>query len=120
MDNKKRHASFNGLSRPALMIGVPIIPAVILMLSAVASLVVGMMISAGLFSLILPILIIILFLYLKVQCEMSASAIDLIILNIRARMMRIKSHNSSVIALSANKYTNKERMKNVQEYFKKQ
>lgn len=93
--------SFNGMNRPAMVYGVPMVLGIFTALFIILSLFGGLYLKLGFFSWILPSLGLLFLLFIKIICEDDPNALAFIKWRIRAILLRI-SQGNPVIHLSSN------------------
>lgn len=116
MDENPEYASYNGLNRPAMVMGIPLMP-----LLACAFLMVfggfAALMTWGIVGLIVPLLLSVPLLVMKVVCEDDPNALSLLRWRIMGWMLRIKQMASVVVFVSGSE---KLRKKHAYRIFKKQ
>lgn len=120
MDDEKtnKYTTFNGLGRPALAWGVPVMVLISFIFAVIFTLFLGFIIGWGVFSFIIPFILLSILFFLKIKCETNDKAIDIMKLDLMGLFLMIKS-GGGIISLTANQYSKKEKEKNVKEFIKK-
>lgn len=114
MDEK--FPSFNGLNRPAMMYGVPMVAALFTLIFMVVTAFVGSLLGFGAYSLILPAFGAIYLLFLKIICEDDPNALAIVKWRVKARLLKM-SQGNAVIYLTSN--SQKRDLYNARRQFKK-
>ena len=115
-DLNESFPSFNGMNRPAMVFGVPMVAALCILCFMVVSGFLGSSLNWGFYSLILPALGAIYLLFLKIVCEDDPNALAFI--KWRAKAILIKqSQGNPVILLTSD--SQKREVYNARRQFKK-
>lgn len=93
--------SFNGLNRPAMAFGIPMVIGIFTALFIILSFFGGLYFSLGFYSLFLPSLGVIFLVFLKVICEDDPNALAFIKWRFRAILIRLFQGNA-IIYLTSN------------------
>lgn len=116
MDENPEYASYNGLNRPALVMGIPLMPllgcAFLMVFGGFAAVMVW-----GAVGLIVPIVLAIPLLVMKVVCEDDPNALTLLRWRIQGRLLRVKQMATVAVFVTGSE---KLRKKNAYRIFKKQ
>lgn len=114
MDEK--FPSFNGLNRPAMMFGVPMVAALFTLIFMIITAFLGVMLGAGKYSLILPFFGFCYLIFLKIICADDPNALAIVQYRLQARLLKI-SQGNPVIYLTSN--STKRDLYNARRQFKK-
>ncbi|MFQ0972232.1 VirB3 family type IV secretion system protein [Gilliamella sp. BG6] len=115
-DEDDSFPSFNGMNRPAMVYGIPMVMGIFTCLFIVLSLFAGFYAKLGYFSWVAPLAGLFFLLFLKLICEDDPNALAFIKWRIRAVLLKI-SQGNSVIYLSSN--DTKRKVYNANRQFKK-
>ena len=115
-DLDQKFPSFNGMNRPAMFFGVPMVAALFTLLFIVATGFGGYAMELGAYSLILPVLGASYLLFLKVICEDDPNALAFIKWRLQAMLLKF-SQKKPVIYLTSD--SKKREIINARRQFKK-
>ena len=111
-------SSYNGLGRPALAWGVPVFIFITMFFLIISTFFIGIILGFGFFSILIPMILFTVIFFIKIKCESNNRAIEIIKINIYGFLLRLKS-GGKILTLTSNKYSRKERIKNVRKFIKK-
>lgn len=115
-DLNESFPSFNGMNRPAMVLGLPMLPALFTLMFIVFSGFLGSFLEWGVYSLILPSIGVIYLLVIKIACEDDPNALAFI--KWRAKAILIKQgQGNPVILLTSD--SQKREVYNARRQFKK-
>lgn len=113
---EEKFPTFNGLNRPAMMYGVPMVASLFTLTFMIATAFLGAFLGAGVYSLILPALGACYLLFLKIICEDDPNALAIVTWRVKARLLKA-SQGNPVIYLTSN--SQKRDLYNARRQFKK-
>ncbi|CNK25799.1 Type IV secretory pathway%2C VirB3-like protein [Yersinia aldovae] len=109
-------ATYNGLNRPALLWGIPLIPLVIGLFLIIIGGVLFFFLF-GLYGLILPLSVAVVLLFLKAICELDPNALESYLWRFKGWLLRFKQKGDVFIFTSGNEGFKKKHAKRI---FKRQ
>ncbi|OOF77868.1 hypothetical protein BKG96_07550 [Rodentibacter caecimuris] len=115
-DLNESFPSFNGMNRPAMVLGVPMVAALFILSFMVATGFLGAFLNWGFYSLILPALGAIYLLFLKIICEDDPNALAFIKWRLKAILIK-QTQGNPVILLTSDSH--KREVYNARRQFKK-
>lgn len=113
---EESYPSFNGMNRPAMVFGVPMVAALFILIFMVVTGFMGSALNLGFYSLILPTLGAIYLLFLKIICEDDPNALAFIKWRLKAILLK-KTQQNPVIYLTSD--SQKREVYNARRQFKK-
>lgn len=115
-DLNESFPSFNGMNRPAMVMGTPMIPALFTLTLMIATAFLGGFLDWGVYSFILPSIGAIYLLFLKIACEDDPNALAFIKWRIKAIFIK-QGQGNPVILLTSD--SQKREVYNARRQFKK-
>ncbi|WP_439295215.1 VirB3 family type IV secretion system protein [Lonepinella sp. BR2882] len=101
LENEFSFPSFNGMNRPAMMYGVPMVLGIFTLLFIIVTLFGGMSLNLGVYSLVLPTIGLLFLLFIKIICEDDPNALSFMKWRFKAILLKLQQGNP-IIHLSTN------------------
>lgn len=117
-EEKTKYISYNGLSRKALVFGVPMMTLVAFAFAIILSFVVGIATLPTKFALIAPAILCMVLFGVKMMCEDKSNAMDDIVWIIKGALLRFK-HQSIVLTVSSQADSDKIKKEKINDFYKK-
>ena len=102
-DLNESYPSFNGMNRPAMVFGVPMVAALFVLFFMVASGFLGSFLNWGFYSLILPTIGALYLFFLKIICEDDPNALAFIKWRLKAILIKQAQGNPVILLTSDSK-----------------